>query len=226
MSKSYKFIFLDINNIILDEAVEIKEGHELKKEIKEKFEFVQSIIDNFIENHILIDVEKEEKFLVNNNSFIYQIEDDVMKNYQFFLFRKINKDMFNVKVNAIFIVLDLEKDKDLENLESIFENIMNNTQIKLYFLGIYKSKDNIKLGKENIVDIFLDHDLHIDYEYKELNINNENKNEINKEINKYIEDAMFDVYFSDSEINFGMYKKVNATKDYNENQSISNCEII
>ena len=54
MNKSFKLYFLDINNIILDEKVEINNDDELKIEIKEKFEFIESIINNFIENHILV----------------------------------------------------------------------------------------------------------------------------------------------------------------------------
>ena len=69
MKKIYNFIFLDVNNIILDEKAEIKDGDELKKEIKEKFEFIDSIINHFIENQILIDIEKEEKIFGKEKQF-------------------------------------------------------------------------------------------------------------------------------------------------------------
>ena len=90
MNKSFKLYFLDINNIILDEKVEINNDDELKIEIKEKFEFIESIINNFIENHILVDIEDEEKNLVKMTSFIYQIEKGVMKTYKFFLYIQKN----------------------------------------------------------------------------------------------------------------------------------------
>jgi hypothetical protein len=54
MEDSYNLIFLDINNIIFDEIFEINEGENLKEEVKEKFEFISSIIKNFVDNHILV----------------------------------------------------------------------------------------------------------------------------------------------------------------------------
>ena len=54
MNKSFKLYFLDINNIILDEKVEINNDDELKIEIKEKFEFIESIIN------------KNDKFYLSN----------------------------------------------------------------------------------------------------------------------------------------------------------------
>ena len=226
MKKIYNFIFLDVNNIILDEKAEIKDGDELKKEIKEKFEFTDSIINNFIENQILIDIEKEEKYSVKRNSFIYQIDNGIMKKYQFLLLRKIIKDIFNIEIDAIFLVLDLEKGSDEELLKQLVEKIINNSKTKLYFLGIYKAKNNIEIKKENIFDLFIDQDQQVDHKYTEININNEDKDEINEAIDKFIEEAMFDVYISEKEKNFEGLKKVKAIDDKNENNSISGCVII
>ena len=226
MKKIYNFIFLDVNNIILDEKAEIKDGDELKKEIKEKFEFTDSIINHFIENQILIDIEKEEKYSVKRNSFIYQIDNGIMKKYQFLLLRKIIKDIFNIEIDAIFLVLDLEKGSDEELLKQLVEKIINNSKTKLYFLGIYKSKNKIEIKKENIFDLFIDQDQQVDHKYTEININNEDKDEINEAIDKFIEEAMFDVYISEKEKNFEGLKKVKAIDDKNENNSISGCVII
>ena len=226
MKKIYNFIFLDVNNIILDEKAEIKDGDELKKEIKEKFEFTDSIINHFIENQILIDIEKEEKYSVKRNSFIYQIDNGIMKKYQFLLLRKIIKDIFNIEIDAIFLVLDLEKGSDEELLKQLVEKIINNSKTKLYFLGIYKSKNKIEIKKENIFDLFIDQDQQVDHKYTEININNEDKDEINEAIDKFIEEAMFDVYVSEKEKNFEGLKKVKAIDDKNENNSISGCVII
>ena len=226
MKKIYNFIFLDVNNIILDEKAEIKDGDELKKEIKEKFEFTDSIINHFIENQILIDIEKEEKYSVKRNSFIYQIDNGIMKKYQFLLLRKIIKDIFNIEIDAIFLVLDLEKGSDEELLKQLVEKIINNSKTKLYFLGIYKSKNKIEIKKENIFDLFIDQDQQVDHKYTEININNEDKDEINEAIDKFIEEAMFDVYISETEKNFEGLKKVKAIDDKNENNSISGCVII
>ena len=226
MKKIYNFIFLDVNNIIFDEKAEIKDGDELKKEIKEKFEFTDSIINHFIENQILIDIEKEEKYSVKRNSFIYQIDNGIMKKYQFLLLRKIIKDIFNIEIDAIFLVLDLEKGSDEELLKQLVEKIINNSKTKLYFLGIYKSKNKIEIKKENIFDLFIDQDQQVDHKYTEININNEDKDEINEAIDKFIEEAMFDVYISEKEKNFEGLKKVKAIDDKNENNSISGCVII
>ena len=225
MNKSFKFIFFDINNIITNEKEQIKEGDELKNEIKEKFVFINSIIDNFIDNHILVDVEKEEKFSVYQTSFIYQIENGIMQNFRFFLFRQIINDIFNIEVDAFFIVLNLEKNNNKELLEKLFSHIINNCKIKVYFLGIYESNNNIITTKENISDLFIDEEQPIDYKYKEININKE-KDDINEKIDKFIEEAMLDVYTIEKENNFEGSSKGTIGKDRNDNNSVSGCLII
>ena len=198
MNKSFKLYFLDINNIILDEKVEINNDNELKIEIKEKFEFIESIINNFIENHILVDIEEEEKNLVKMTSFIYQIEKGVMKTYKFFLFRKIMDEIFNIEVDAFFVVVDLEKDSS-KLLKTIIDEIIKGTNIKFYILGFYKSKSDIKISKEKLEDLFEDKE-QIEYKYSEIN-NNEEKDEIQQKIDKFIEQAMFDIYLTEKEGN-------------------------
>ena len=198
MNKSFKLYFLDINNIILDEKVEINNDDELKIEIKEKFEFIESIIHNFIENHILVDIEEEEKNLVKMTSFIYQIEKGVMKTYKFFLFRKIMDEIFNIEVDAFFVVVDLEKDSS-KLLKTIIDEIIKGTNIKFYILGFYKSKSDIKISKEKLEDLFEDKE-QIEYKYSEIN-NNEEKDEIQQKIDKFIEQAMFDIYLTEKEGN-------------------------
>ena len=198
MNKSFKLYFLDINNIILDEKVEINNDDELKIEIKEKFEFIESIINNFIENHILVDIEDEEKNLVKMTSFIYQIEKGVMKTYKFFLFRKIMDEIFNIEVDAFFVVVDLEKDSS-KLLKTIIDEIIKGTNIKFYILGFYKSKSDIKISKEKLEDLFEDKE-QIEYKYSEIN-NNEEKDEIQQKIDKFIEQAMFDIYLTEKEGN-------------------------
>ena len=198
MNKSFKLYFLDINNIILDEKVEINNDDELKIEIKEKFEFIESIINNFIENHILVDIEEEEKNLVKMTSFIYQIEKGVMKTYKFFLFRKIMDEIFNIEVDAFFVVVDLEKDSS-KLLKTIIDEIIKGTNIKFYILGFYKSKSDIKISKEKLEDLFEDKE-QIEYKYSEIN-NNEEKDEIQQKIDKFIEQAMLDIYLTEKEGN-------------------------
>ena len=95
-----------------------------------------------------------------------------MKKYQFLLLRKIIKDIFNIEIDAVFLVLDLEKGSDEELLKQLVEKIINNSKTKLYFLGIYKSKNNIEIKKENIFDLFIEKDQQVDHKYTETNINN------------------------------------------------------
>ena len=104
---------------------------ELEIEIKEKFKFIESIINNFVENHILIDIEIEEKNLIKMTSFIYQTEKGVMKNYKFFLLRKIEDEMFNNDVDALFLVVDLEKDSK-KLLETLISEIIKEAKINYY----------------------------------------------------------------------------------------------
>ena len=218
MNKSFKLYFLDINNIILDEKVEINNDDELKIEIKEKFEFIESIINNFIENHILVDIEDEEKNLVKMTSFIYQIEKGVMKTYKFFLFRKIMDEIFNIEVDAFFVVVDLEKDSS-KLLKTIIDEIIKGTNIKFYILGFYKSKSDIKISKEKLEDLFEDKE-QIEYKYSEIN-NNEEKDEIQQKIDKFIEQAMLDIYLTEKEGNG------NLKNDKNQiDKAASKCIII
>ena len=126
---SFKIIFFDINKTIIDEKKVIKDGDELKKEIKERFKFLDSIINNFIDTHLLIDVENEEKFSLKQTYFIYQIEKGVTKSYYFYLVRKLDIKIFNNIINAVFIIIDLEKDNSIELLGRILSKTEDNTLI-------------------------------------------------------------------------------------------------
>ena len=226
MKKSLKLIFLDINNIILDEKIKLEDGDELKKDIQEKFEFIHSIIDNFKNNQILIDLETEEKYSVQQNSFIYQIEEGVMQNYKFILYRQLINNIFNFEIEAFFIVIDLEKEFVNELLEKIINKISENTKIKMYILGIYKSKNEVKLTKEKIDDLFVDQKQTIDYKYIEVNINDD-KEDINQKIDNFIEEAMLDVYKAEKESdNFEVPKKKKFSNKETDNVADSVCMII
>ena len=131
-------------------------------------------------------------------SFIYQIEKGVMKTYKFFLFRKIMDEIFNIEVDAFFVVVDLEKDSS-KLLKTIIDEIIKGTNIKFYILGFYKSKSDIKISKEKLEDLFEDKE-QIEYKYSEIN-NNEEKDEIQQKIDKFIEQAMFDIYLTEKEGN-------------------------
>ena len=225
MEDSYNLIFLDINNIIFDEIFEINEGENLKEEVKEKFEFISSIIKNFVDNHILVDIENEENYIFQSTSFIYQIENEIMKKYKFFLFRKFNENV-NIQIDAFFIIMDLEKEYSKESFEKIIDIIINNSTLKIYILGIYRSKNDIVITKEIIEDFLKKQNCQIDHKYTEININNEDKDEINDTIEKFIEEAMFDVHIKvkEDKIKDGINNTYNS-KDKGENDSKSFCMI-
>ena len=198
----------------------------LRKDIKEKFEFIHSIIDNFKNNQILIDLETEEKYSVQQNSFIYQIEEGVMQNYKFILYRQLINNIFNFEIEAFFIVIDLEKEFVNELLEKIINKISENTKIKMYILGIYKSKNDVKVTKEKIDDLFVDQKQTIDYKYIEVN-NNDDKEDINQKMDNFIEEAMLDVYKAEKESdNFEVPKKKKFSNKETDNVADSVCMII
>lgn len=220
---SFKIIFFDINKTIIDEKKVIKDGDELKKEIKERFKFLDSIINNFIDTHLLIDVENEEKFSLKQTYFIYQIEKGVTKSYYFYLVRKLDIKIFNNIINAVFIIIDLEKDNSIELLKSLFEINKNNEKLKIYMIGTYKEKEEIKLNRENIIELFIDQPY--EYKYMQININNENNSYIDKKIGKFIEEAMYDVYLGENgEDNIKIIKKSNNMGEH-EDYSNSGCSL-
>ena len=214
---SYKIIFLDINNIIEEENVELKDNDELKPEIKEKFKISSSIIDNFIENHILVDVEKEEKFSYHLTSFIHRIDKNKIKTYQFYLFRQIVEDI-NIDFNACLIILNEEKELPIELLNKIIAIISENKiyNLKISFLGYYKIKDSIITTEEKIEQLFNEKNILTEYKYHEINLNNQDPNEV-KKINDCIEELMKEIY----EENIGKKRK-----DKGDNNADSNCILI
>ena len=214
---------ISIENMPVRKSFLANNVDELEIEIKEKFKFIESIINNFVENHILIDIEIEEKNLIKMTSFIYQTEKGVMKNYKFFIFRKIEDEMFNNDVDAFFLVVDLEKDSK-KLLEALISEIIKKAKINLYFLGYYKSKNDIKITKDEIEDLIENDAQEIEYKYSEIDINNEDKDEINHKINEFIEQAMSDIYVSEKDDN-SKKDKMENDKDVN-NFSGSHCKII
>jgi len=190
MDDSFKIIFLDINNIIPEENVELKDGDDLKPEIKEKCKVINSILDNFIENNILVDVEKEEKYSFQITSFIYRLDKTTIKTYKFYLFRQINEHI-NIDLSAFCILFNLEKECSKELVETLIGFIEKIDNIKICIFGYYKSKNNIVTTKENIEELFTDeNDAPIDHKYLEIDLNKDSQNQVNK----YIGELMQEIY--------------------------------
>ena len=204
-NNNIEIIFFDINDLV-EEENDNNEQKEKEEEIKaekeeEKIEkdeekeeknkekeisFPLKVIGYFLENQILIDMEAEEYEDYYQYSFIYQIQKDVAKHCNFYVFSKITQESFSIDSNALFIFCDLENEKNKGALEKVIENIKRICQqdIKIYILGIIKSNNKCVLNKENISKLFEEEEIHM--KYKEININtkkNINKNEDNNEDN-------------------------------------------
>ena len=216
---SYKIIFLDINNIIGEKNVELKNDDELKPEIKEKFEISSSIIDNFIENHILVDVEKEENYIYHLTSFIYKIDKNKIKTYKFYLYRQIDEKI-NIEFNACLILINLEKELPIELLNKIMAIITHKEifNLKISILGYYKSNDSKITTSEYIDQLINEKNADIDYKYLEVDLNKQNLKEVN-EITGFIEELVKEIY----EHNNGTGRK---KREKGENNAASNCFLI
>ena len=216
---SYKIIFLDINNIIGEKNVELKNDDELKPEIKEKFEISSSIIDNFIENHILVDVEKEENYIYHLTSFIYKIDKNKIKTYKFYLYRQIDENI-NIEFNAFLILINLEKELPIELLNKIMAIITHKEifNLKISILGYYKSNDSKITTSEYIDQLINEKNADIDYKYLEVDLNKQDLKEVN-EITNFIEELVKEIY----EDNNGTGRK---KREKGENNAASNCILI
>ena len=222
MKDSYKIIFLDINNIISDEIVDIKDGDELRPEVKKNFQFMTSIINQFIDNHILVDIENEENFIFQLTSFIFQVETGLMKKYKFYLFRQLSESI-NIDIDALFIIINLEKEYSKDLVEKIIEDATNNSKVKIYVLGYYKSINDIVITKDKISNLFTDQEK-IDYKYNEIDLTNGNKDDINEQIDKYIEKMMLDIYSEEKGKNS---EEINQAESLGKDgNSDSHCNII
>jgi len=191
-NNNIEIVFFDINDFV-EEENENNEQEEKKEEIKAEKEeekeekeisFPLKVIGYFLENQILIDMETEECEDYYQYSFIYQIQKDVAKHCNFYVFSRITQESFTIDSNALFIFCDLENEKNKGALEKVIENIKRICQqdIKIYILGIIKSNNKCVLNKENISKLFEEEEIHM--KYKEININtkkNINKNEDNNE---------------------------------------------
>ena len=198
--------FKIINNISTKEKVDLNDGDDLKQEIRKNFKVSSSIIDNFIENTILVDIEKEEYYFYHLTNFIYKVEKSKIKNYSFYLFRQINEQIlfnkFNIKYNALFIIFNLEKNfsEDLiVKLTGIIEKMEED--IKIYILGYYDPENNKIITEEKIKNSFVtEKNEPIEYKYKEIELNKEKQSQLS-EVNKYIEALLKDIYKEEKDNN-------------------------
>ena len=189
MSNSLELIFFDINNIIYEDIYEEdekkmndeeEENEEKIKKIPKKEKLIPyKIIEHFLYNIILIDLEIEESEKFNTYSFIYQVQRGIAKQCKLYLFKSLCQEAFNVNSNGLFIFCELQNEKTEELLDKLIEFIKKTCtkEIKLYIIGVmYPNKKNI-LTEESIKDLFDEEG--IDYKYDEIIINPNNNSKLN-----------------------------------------------
>lgn len=194
MSRDIEIIFIDINNIIEEEKEKDEEkkkeddknDEEKKDASKKKKTLLNKIIDHFLDNHILLDLENEEYEQYYEYSFIYQIYKGITKQFKFYLFTKLKQESFSIDSNGLFILCDLTNNKTKELLEKIIENIKKICpDIRLYILGIIKSKKEGVLTEELITKMFKEEEITLIYKEIDFNnINNDNEEDNKKDDNK------------------------------------------
>ena len=229
--KSINILFFDINNIIIEDT----DSQQEEKKIDENKEnnIANKAIKHFINNHILIDKETDEFDAYFECNFIYQIEENITKKCNFYLFSKVDLETFSVDINGIFIFCDLDNDKNEELFKTVIENIKKKcpSDIRIFILGM-ASKKETKINKDTILGLFNEEEMVCEFNEIDMNINENNENnnenkddkseEIFKAIDKYIEDAMNNIYKNtDSEKpSFSM----NNSYNNNSNRAVS-CSI-
>lgn len=193
MSRDIEIIFIDINNIIEEEKEkddekkkeDDKNDEEKKDASKKKKTLLNKIIDHFLDNHILLDLENEEYEQYYEYSFIYQIYKGITKQFKFYLFTKLKQESFSIDSNGLFILCDLTNNKTKELLEKIIENIKKICpDIRLYILGIIKSKKEGVLTEELITKMFKEEEITLIYKEIDFNNLNNDNEEDNKKDNK------------------------------------------
>ena len=188
MSQKVELLFFDINNIVDEDDEDENEDNNKNnnEEIKENninpkkdTTLPQKFIEHFLDNNILIDLEKEDNEYFNSYSFIYQIEKGITKQCKFYLFNTLYQKSFTIDSNGLFVFCELNNMKSKNSLEKLIEYIKKtcSNDIKLFIIGIiYLNKQSV-FTKENIDEIFKDEDLK--FNYNEITLNIKDKEQIN-----------------------------------------------
>ena len=187
-SNNLEILIFDINNFEDEENDNIaKEKKE--KDIKNKEELLSyKAITHFLENHIILDMEKEENEDYNEYSFIYQIQKGITKQCKFYLFSRVTQESFTIDSNSLLIFYDLEDENSKELSKKVIENIKKICQqdIRIYIFGIINGNKECVLDQESIINLYKEEDINIKYNQisiKEDNINKNNEGIKNDNLN-------------------------------------------
>ena len=230
MSHKLEIVFFDLkdNNKENNEENnhENNEDNGNKSEIFNKENSLSyKIIEHFINNNVIIDLEKEECGKFNIYSFIYQIQKGIARQFKFYLFNGLCEEAFKIDSNGIFIFCELNNEKTKELLEEFIEYVKKTCpqDIKIFIVGIISSRNQNNLNKLDISELIKENE--IDYKYKEINLNdnqdnNNDENKINNEKNNIVLDDKNDKN-SENEIN----NKEDVNNQNNQNEIIINNEV-
>ena len=226
MSHKLEIVIFDLKDINEENNDDNNENNENKSEIFNKENSLSyKIIEHFINNNIIIDLETEECGKFHIYSFIYQVQKGIAKQCKFYLFNDLCEEAFKIDSNGIFIFCELNNEKTKEFLEELIEYVKKTCpqDIKLFIVGIISSRNQNNLNKINIPELIKEEE--IDYKYKEINLNdnqnniNNHKNNINNEKNNIILDDK-----SDNNIEKEDNNKEDENNQNNKNEIIVNNE--
>ena len=189
MSNELKIIYFNINgNTEPDDSENAKSNYSSEPEQENCIESPKIILDNFLKNHISLDLEtSKDNFMNYNYSFVYEVEKNCTKNCIFIIINKLDhqyKDYcFDSK--AYIIVCNLEKEDTIKKLNKLMECIKNNwdKEIKIHIIGIYETEIIPNLTQDKMIGML--NETKLLFNYYEIKCGKENTNKEISEDEKY-----------------------------------------
>ena len=189
MDYKLKIIFFNINgNSEPDDSEDIISNSSSESVQDNSIESPKIILENFLKNHILLDLEKSKDVYTNHNyTFIYQVEKNFTANCLFIILNKLDHQyldyIFGSKAYIIFC--NLEKEDTEKKLKYLLECIKNNWEkdVKIHIIGLYETKIIPNLTKDKMIDILSEQNLL--FNYYEINCGKDNADKEIDEDEKY-----------------------------------------
>ena len=222
MSSNLKIIFFNINGNTEPDDSEDAVSNSSELEQDNCIESPKSILDNFLKNHILLDLEnKKDQYGNYNYSFIYQVEKDFTANCLFIILNKLDHQYINYifESKAYIIFCNLEKENTEKKLNNLMECIKNywDKDVKIFIIGIYETKIIPNLTKDKMIDILNEQKLL--FNYYEISCAKENtdkeiaEDEKYEKINELLEKIFSKVFLEKKRPKFHKNKTEKNTED-------------